>query len=335
MRINNPGITPAIDSSSTSEVNAREQAVKADNLAQPAAEVTRPVAAGVNVSKALRRAETGLRADMLRATARSSALRATAAPTLRDYQLEAEARISGAGSTREKRNAAITGAYADMFMENPVAFKWAGMAAHASFIVGTGMKLGRISPIIGSEIRQMLTEGNNAVFKDIFPVYLAYQKGGMAEVNRLAGTLSGSEFEAFRPMRDAFEKIDEGYQLYKSGKQAEGMELIWEGNADLLRHEQLTVLQNGAYNNHKFAATIASPAIYADFDDTAGIDGSTASFYWSRHSFKSIANPTERMKWIEGELTPIWRRQNEQEPDRVIKHMQTFIRLGTAAGGRY
>jgi hypothetical protein len=181
----------------------------------------------------------------------------------------------------------------------------------------------------------MLTEGNNAVFADVYPIYLAYERGGMAELNRLGSSLSGSEFENFRPLYAAFAKIDEGTKLYKSGETKKGTDLIWEGNRDLLRHEQLELLQSAVYDKYPFTAAMISPFMMADFDDSYGIDGSTFSAFWKNHAFSSMANPTERMDWLEGELLPIWRRQNEQKPDLVLKHMDTFRQLGVAAGAKY
>src|SRR5262245_50210971 len=96
-----------------------------------------------------------------------------------------------------KRNEAITAAYAEMYLRNPQIYKWAGMAALTSATVGRGMyimrglrqaHLGSVVGLFGGEVAETfrnLGVGNRAVFADIYWQHMAYEEGGLAEIERI------------------------------------------------------------------------------------------------------------------------------------------------------
>src|SRR5262245_1907127 len=117
---------------------------------------------------------------------------------LRAYdRIELEAGNLGESAIVFKRNQAITAAYAEMYLRNPKAYKWAGMAALTSATVGRGMylmyglresRLGSVVGLFRREVAETLCQlgvGNRAVFTDIYWQHLAYEYGGLAELEAI------------------------------------------------------------------------------------------------------------------------------------------------------
>ncbi len=122
---------------------------------------------------------------------------------IQDWQARAERRIDlDDGNLSEqmivfKRNQAITAAYAEMYLRNPQVYKWAGMAALTSATVGRGMylmyglreaHLGSVVGLFRSEVAETFRQlgvGNRAVFTDIYWQHIAYEYGGLAELEAI------------------------------------------------------------------------------------------------------------------------------------------------------
>ena len=159
------------------------------------------------------------------------------------------------------RNMEISSCYAWMYEQLPGCFKWAGMAAIASHHVRlalfplrlnndpTDRHDGQSSPIR----RRMLLLGdvdtirstNNAIFDDIFWVHLAYVSADHG-IERLR-TLLRSEHH-YASVLAGFELIDQGRSALSNPKALAGTrraaeELIWQGNIQLLEHEQRALVQ--------------------------------------------------------------------------------------------
>ncbi len=159
------------------------------------------------------------------------------------------------------RNLEISSRYAWIYKLLPACFKWAGMAAFASHHVRlaffpfrldanrTGYvdiphSLGRRRALLLEDVNTIRAT-NNAIFDDIFWVHLAY---GTAEdgIERLRALLGAERHYA--PVLSGFEAIDRGRRLLEDGtapaearRTAEN--LIWEGNVQLLEHEQRALVQ--------------------------------------------------------------------------------------------
>ena len=158
------------------------------------------------------------------------------------------------------RNLEISSRYAWMYKSLPCCLKWAGMAAFASHHVRlalypfrldtdrTGVadidrSLGRRRLLIGDV--NILRETNNAIFDDIFWVHLAYMstEGG---IERLRALLAPEQ--RYAPILAGFEAIDRGRQIIADAKASTearraAAELIWDGNVQLLEHEQRALVQ--------------------------------------------------------------------------------------------
>jgi len=159
------------------------------------------------------------------------------------------------------RNLEISSRYAWIYKSLPACFKWAGMAAFASHHVRLALfpfrldrdrtghvdiphSLGRRKVLLLSDVNT-IRETNNAIFDDIFWVHLAY---GTADdgIERLRALLATEPHYA--PVLSGFEAIDRGRRVVENGTaSAEARraaeELIWDGNVQLLEHEQRALVQ--------------------------------------------------------------------------------------------
>ena len=159
------------------------------------------------------------------------------------------------------RNLEISSRYAWLYKFLPAYFKWAGMAAFASHHVRLALfpfrldtdrtgyvdiphSLGRQKALLLEDINT-IRETNNAIFDDIFWAHLAY---GTAEDGiECLRALMGAEPHYARAL-SGFEAIDQGRRVLEdrtasatARRTADG--LIWEGNVQLLEHEQRTLVQ--------------------------------------------------------------------------------------------
>jgi Protein of unknown function (DUF2515) len=166
------------------------------------------------------------------------------------------------------RNQMITRLYAEMYdgrdfqnRLNSVWAKWAGMAAFASRGVGAAMGLSggaegaKEAPIVGGLIRKanvdaksllnLLQRGNFLVYMDVYPQFLAYQRGGLAEVQTIP---------TVQPLQIT------GWGRIEQGLQQNDQQMVWSGNTDLLQFEQKTTLQQGVYQGSEALFAQVSPA---------------------------------------------------------------------------
>ncbi|HEV8173560.1 MAG TPA: hypothetical protein VGP91_07920 [Actinoplanes sp.] len=159
------------------------------------------------------------------------------------------------------RNVEISSRYAWLYTLLPACLKWAGMAAIASHHVRLALfplrldadrtgyvdiphSLGRQRLLLTQDVNT-IRETNNAIFNDIFWVHLAYVTAddGIARLR----TLLRSE-RHYAPVLAGFEAIDRGRRILEDGTASADARrpadsLIWDGNIQLLEHEQRTLVQ--------------------------------------------------------------------------------------------
>jgi hypothetical protein len=241
------------------------------------------------------------------------------------WEARANKRIELAGNLSQsaivfKRNQAITAAYAEMYLRDPQLYKWAGMAALTSATVGRGMyimhglrqsRMGGMVGLFGREVAETFSNlgvGNQAVFADIYWQHMAYDHGGLAEIERIfrAGRLD------WRALR--------GWQQIDEGRRAQNQDLVWQGNTTLLHFEQKQVLQPVVYDRNQalwqeIAGWVPSP-----------IPGHREAFEdFTRGG--NIADFAQRWAWIEQSMLPCWRKLATTRPERV-EHMLQSLMLG-------
>jgi PAS domain-containing protein len=161
------------------------------------------------------------------------------------------------------RNLEISSRYAWIYKFLPACFKWAGMAAFASHHVRLALyplrldadrtgyvdiphDLGRQRLLLIEDVDR-IRETNNAIFNDIFWVHLAYATAENG-IERLRALLRAEPHYA--RVLSGFEAIDRGCRVLEDGTaSAEARrtadDLIWQGNIQLLEHEQRALVQPG------------------------------------------------------------------------------------------
>ena len=159
------------------------------------------------------------------------------------------------------RNLEISSRYAWIYKSLSAYVKWAGMAAFASHHVRLALfplrldrdrtgyvdiphSLGRRKVLLITDVNK-IRKTNNAIFDDIFWVHLAYAtaKDG---IECLRGLLRAERHYA--PVLAGFEAIDGGRRVLEdqtASAEARRVaeDLIWEGNVQLLEHEQRALVQ--------------------------------------------------------------------------------------------
>lgn len=235
-----------------------------------------------------------------------------------------------------QQNMLITKAYAELYLEKPKVFKWTGMAAFASDMVGAGILAGKTVDIAGdafkrstefidqlfkkkpttpqerrrniTDLDNMLIAGNKAVFRDIYWQHLVYRDAGIDELNRL---ISSSGLTQKQMLIDGWSKIAAGDKTGASG-------LVWEGNALLLKYEQSVTLQK-VYDAHGNLAADLSYFMVSPLPwQIARFDKSFPS--------GSVGDLQKRWKWIEGELLPHWK---ALDASSMTAYMRLFLMANT------
>ena len=227
------------------------------------------------------------------------------------WKLQSNGQIScGVGSKTSNlaQNLLITKAYAKLYIENPKIFKWAGMAAYASDMVGAGIATGKaldafvdgnMRSLLASPPQQrmnatnldnMLIEGNKAVYRDIFWQHLAFKEAGVEQVKK---EISRQGLPKSSTLIEAWELIDQGERKKNPG-------LVWEGNTLLLQYEQRVTLQP-IYDRYRSLSDRLSFYMVSPLPMHLGR-------FPSGGASASVANFDDRWRWIVGVLVPEWKR---------------------------
>jgi hypothetical protein len=159
------------------------------------------------------------------------------------------------------RNLEISSRYAWIYKSMPASLKWAGMAAFASHHVRLALfplrldrdrtgyvdiphSLGRRKVLLMTDVHT-IRETNNAIFDDIFWAHLAYAAGedGIECLRELL-----RDERHYAPVLAGFEAIDRGRRVLEdptasAGARRAAEDLVWEGNVQLLEHEQRALVQ--------------------------------------------------------------------------------------------
>ncbi len=237
------------------------------------------------------------------------------------------------------RNLEISSRYAWLYKFLPAYFKWTGMAAFASHHVRIALfpfrldtdrtgyvdiphSLDRQKALLLSDVNT-IRETNNAIFKDIFWVHLAY---GTAEdgIGRLRALLGPEPHYA--PVLAGFEAIDEGRRVLEDGTSSvearrTAVDLIWQGNVQLLAHEQRALVQPNLDRLSCAFARLFSIGSALTFE-VRGVRQEASyftSFYLysltrgipqalQAHTWPRITRYDDRWRWIETSIVPRFRK---------------------------
>ena len=241
------------------------------------------------------------------------------------------------------RNLEISSCYAWLYKLLPACFKWAGMAAFASFHVRLALypfrldtdrtgyvdiprSLDRHRPHPGGLLAEdvdTIRATNNAIFDDIFWAHLAYASGDDG-LERLRALLRDEPHYA--ALLSGFEAIDRGRRVLEcatttSEARNAAKDLIWEGNVQLLEHEQRAVVQPNFDRVSCAFARLFSMGSTLSFE-VRGLRQERAyftSFYLysltrgiaqalHAHAWPRITRFDDRWRWIEASIVPRFRR---------------------------
>jgi hypothetical protein len=262
------------------------------------------------------------------------------------------------------RNLEISSGYAWMYKSAPAYFKWAGMAAfashHARLVLypyrlrtdGSGYAdlVASVEPKGIPLIADLNTirSTNNDIFDDIYWAHLAYaaDESGM---DRLRELLDGDHTAA--PLLAGFEAIDEGRRIIEApGASAmdrhHAAERIWDGNLQLLDHEQRAIVQPNFDRLSRTFGGLFSAGSSLSFE-ARGIRQQTAyfsSFYL--YSFGSglsavlrsrrwprVTRFDDRWRWIVAAVVPRFKRleANNGAIDTRLHHIFVEARAGATS----
>jgi hypothetical protein len=244
------------------------------------------------------------------------------------------------------RNVQISSCYAWMYELSPACFKWAAMAAIASHHVRLALyplrldtdraghpgSLSTPRDVGNSLIRRRaaliddintIRSTNNAIFDDIFWVHLAYLSDDDG-IERLRALLRVERHYA--PVLAGFETIDLGRRLLRDRTASESArrmaeDLIWDGNVQLLEHEQRALVQpnferlSGAFGRLISVGSATTFEVHGARQNAAYF----SSFYLSslRHvvrdgrrgrSWPRITRFEDRWRWLSMSIVPRFRK---------------------------
>lgn len=151
------------------------------------------------------------------------------------------------------RNRSITSFYAQLYQQEPLLYKWAGMAAFASFHIGDRMQMwdweeSGIKPFV------LTCQKKNRSLEDDFQIIRIVNNRIFTELAWVHRAFSELDYQSFSDLListgrhpliiDAFDKLNTARQQLKSeGYTTAVSQLIWKANTEILWHEQSQVVQ--------------------------------------------------------------------------------------------
>jgi hypothetical protein len=266
----------------------------------------------------------------------------------RDWRLDADKEggldtIEGLSGAGEAINQRLTAAYARMYLRDPETYKWPGMAAYASWLIGWAERVARkiqqeqeyislarfffgTTPGAGIQIAEALRRGNIFLFRRIHWQHLAYDTRGLKELMRISRT---QELPITDAEVDAWRQIDAG-RLARADRpdgatSSAADEFVWGGAERLLRYEQEMVLQPRVYDYDRdvwkeFSRVAFSP-IPGDAHEFIDLspDGTLSDF-------------DQRWDWVSNSMLPAWRNLDANDRRTVVVHMELLAQGDTLFG---
>jgi hypothetical protein len=241
-----------------------------------------------------------------------------------------------------------------MYTLRPACFKWAAMAAIASHHVRLALfplrldtdRTGYVDiPHSLRRTKLLLTEDvntiratNNAIFNDLFWVHYAYVTADNG-IERLRALLQAERHYA--PVLAGFEAIDQGRRVLEdemASAQARQRadDLIWEGNVELLEHEQRALVQPNFARLSRASAWLVSIGSATSFEVRGArqeIADFTSFYLYSftrgiPHALHARAWPRitrfdDRWRWLVTSVVPRFRRfdADTQLVDASLRHI--------------
>jgi len=240
-------------------------------------------------------------------------------------------------------NRRITAAYAEIYLEDPGAFAWAGLAAHASDFTGVWIKAlkrlerfpfqRRIARAFGlpslEQFRDYLATANQVIYKEFLWQYRAYLDGGLPAMER--GVALGLVAPDLLP---SWQLLDQGRARRKAGDLVAAQALFDRGHDHFLGFEQ-SLLQRVLYgpNQEGFQRASSLWLVRKLFPIKVNIPGSK-SFHDVLGKKGDLSSLEQRLRWVQGELHPALKRWVKEDPEALKKDMRRMIAAGGATRRR-
>lgn len=278
------------------------------------------------------------------------------------YRDAAEALISATDHDHRQRNAVISAAYADLYLQDRD-FIWAGLAAYASKQVGCAMDHAQGAMRQGGELQraggaitvlgppgsgaaglavagygtaadlaagytyEQLGEGNRALFLDIYPQHLFWQDAKKPGGGGIAKMIecAGSRTPPMEPEALA------GFAALANGDRGESLK-------QLALHEQLKILQVEIYDDYLFRRILianetglpmTSPAAVNLGADCTGPHTHVFNKGWMSEEHGMVPelyDAKERMEWILGPIATDY--QDFEGEQRHLDDLEVIKRRG-------
>jgi hypothetical protein len=247
-----------------------------------------------------------------------------------------------------RRNRTITTYYAQLYQNAPHLYKWAGMAAFASFHIGEKLELWNWKDSGIKSFSQTCNKQNKSI-EDDFQVIRILNNTIFSEIGSALLLFKQMEYASFRNLQhtnqkhpiiiSAFEKLNESrLMLEKDGPSAKLNDMVWEANVDILWHEQSEVVQ--PFFNKLTDVFSGAMTLFASFDyqiNHSATDWNTTSRFISfmlKKKFSSsgisriIPDVTEldqRWFWISKDLVKKW--QKVESGSELVAEELKFLSL--------
>lgn len=173
-------------------------------------------------------------------------------------------------------------------------------------------------------LHRLLIAGNNAVYADLFPLFLAYLEGGYELIQ---------SFPIADDLKKGFLFFDLS-QWYKSqGQNDKALEAAWHGNQALLQYEQQVTLQKAVYNEHPDLWQKLSAFMFIRLELGWIPDKDNWSYF--RHTVPegNVGAYAARWSWIVGDMSKKWYKLSTQHTDQKRKEALFMIKKGAQAKG--
>lgn len=261
---------------------------------------------------------------------------------LEQYKNQFESRLPSKRNVLS-RNKAISAVYAQLYLDHPDIFKWAGMAAFASNHIGLGLVPYHLRGFklldLSSSCRKqglvndfnLLRHINNRIYEDIAWTHQAYLDGG---IELLSDIMKGDEH--YQSMLFAWINLDDARQISPANQNRNHK--IWLANAALLRHEQEMVVQPMFDRFGALFKKVLTLCASLDFSPNhLKTDFKYhSSFLWYSYSsqfsylIRSSLIPDltvfeQRWTWLEDRVLDNWMKR-EREDFKTIRKMVTKIK---------
>lgn len=230
------------------------------------------------------------------------------------------------------RNLEISALYASLYLRHPTLFKWAGMAALASFHVRTALlpyaleatRQGLVKDLSGGRVFRslrlddvtLLRETNNSIFQDIAWVHLAYDGSAQGLERLREAALEHEHYAQLLPVFERLERARKTLEVAEESEKERARKEIWDANRDILRHEQVVMVQPRFDRiSRGFARLFSLGSTMAYHHEGVCPNGMRGMFYpymvlhgspllWRTRSLPRMTRLEHRWHWIENGIFP-------------------------------